>query len=770
MRKDSRGHLAPLMLVALWCASAHPATAQQCGLPSAPGGTACDTSHDPGSSPRQKESSNGARHIGNPVEIATGNKYERTLDFRSIASPLTLTRHYNSDDANINTGTGFGWRHSYQVSLSRVDTGRLRIVQADGRRILFDGDGEKGWVSVADGGIHVRDNGYVWTWPTGRELQFERGRLTSIHYRNDAAVNLDYENSQLQRVTADNGLTLHFHWAEGSIGLPRWQERDGSQRGSNSGTVPAGHLSHVSLPDGSRIAYAYTSDQLLTKATYKDELLDDVDTIAEYEYEAPELPRHLTTVRRATQLPISEPRASDTRITRSWTYDAYGRAISGSTTTVGSTNEQIDWTIQRNGHPHTERAGTGTIKHSNGHQQTYQWTAHKSYDPARHAVGIEYGEVSQKSQSGQAHDQENRSNDIRAALSSREAVPGSLSSQITLRSAKALGQTPVAVLVTADHTGRATDLLVEGRSLDAALRSITDTDSQLCTQLGNPNLAESATRLAQQQACPADLAKLNQLRSSVAVDAASDPDLEQSSIWPFGDRFCELPDGQNCAQMEDAYALAQLSDCVYKEPSRLCPPGWDPVAPGDIGLQANELSIGDFHAELFREAGTDRFVLVFRGTDQLADLGDSVRQVLGSTSGRYDLANQLARDLNIIVDGISPNSSLEFSGHSLGGGLATAAAANERGPATVFNPSALSPATTLLNGGGYISAWQNTNVYRVSGEFLHTLDRLPAPGSHTVLARPPGAWPNEILDLHSMSSVLDSIREYLRRHCTATSP
>gem|GEM_PF-6903564 len=74
MRKDSRGHLAPLMLVALWCASAHPATAQQCGLPNAPGGTACDTSHDPGSSPRQKESSNGARHIGNPVEIATGNK------------------------------------------------------------------------------------------------------------------------------------------------------------------------------------------------------------------------------------------------------------------------------------------------------------------------------------------------------------------------------------------------------------------------------------------------------------------------------------------------------------------------------------------------------------------------------------------------------------------------------------------------------------------------------------------------------------------------
>jgi|GEM_PF-5131408 len=186
----------------------------------------------------------------------------------------------------------------------------------------------------ADGGIHVRDNGYVWTWPTGRELQFERGRLTSIHYRNDAAVNLDYENSQLQRVT----------------------------------TVPAGHLSHVSLPDGSRIAYAYTSDQLLTKATYEDELFDDVDTIAEYEYEAPELPRHLTTVKRATQLPISEPRASDARITRSWTYDDYGRAISGSTATVGSTSEQLDWTIQRNGHPHTERAGTGTIKHRKASQ------------------------------------------------------------------------------------------------------------------------------------------------------------------------------------------------------------------------------------------------------------------------------------------------------------------------------------------------------------------------------------------------------------------
>jgi hypothetical protein len=79
--------------------------------------------------------------VANPVNIATGNKYEQVLDL-SISTPglpLEFRRSYNSQ-VIFNSPMGYGWTHTYQVSLGVVQTSptkRVRIWDSDGRALYF---------------------------------------------------------------------------------------------------------------------------------------------------------------------------------------------------------------------------------------------------------------------------------------------------------------------------------------------------------------------------------------------------------------------------------------------------------------------------------------------------------------------------------------------------------------------------------------------------------------------------------------------------------
>src|SRR5690606_39127227 len=74
---------------------------------------------------------------GNPVNVATGNKYQREVDIPPWPGMLgvELIRHYNSADRRVGA-FGTGWVSSYDTRLYRMG-GHVQIVQADGSRVEF---------------------------------------------------------------------------------------------------------------------------------------------------------------------------------------------------------------------------------------------------------------------------------------------------------------------------------------------------------------------------------------------------------------------------------------------------------------------------------------------------------------------------------------------------------------------------------------------------------------------------------------------------------
>lgn len=80
---------------------------------------------------------------GNPINVATGNKYQVEVDYGGGgAFPLQFERHYNSLGAQDGT-IGNRWRHSYERNLvaGRVlnkTVRTVRLTRADGEVIFFD--------------------------------------------------------------------------------------------------------------------------------------------------------------------------------------------------------------------------------------------------------------------------------------------------------------------------------------------------------------------------------------------------------------------------------------------------------------------------------------------------------------------------------------------------------------------------------------------------------------------------------------------------------
>ena len=81
------------------------------------------------------------RHASNPVNVATGNKYEPVTDLTvsTPGIPLEFRRYYNSVLA-ADGPLGFGWTHSFGMSVQVVQTSpglRVKVIDADGRALYF---------------------------------------------------------------------------------------------------------------------------------------------------------------------------------------------------------------------------------------------------------------------------------------------------------------------------------------------------------------------------------------------------------------------------------------------------------------------------------------------------------------------------------------------------------------------------------------------------------------------------------------------------------
>lgn len=140
------------------------------GHPCALGGVASQGSHEPGLN----------LGIGNPINLASGNKYQQELDLPAHPSAplLQVLRHYNSLDPR-HGAFGRGWSTSYDTRLHRA-AGRIQIVQADGSRIDL-GNGADWPLRSRHGVLQPVGKQWLWRWPDGRQLRFDQqGRLLRI--------------------------------------------------------------------------------------------------------------------------------------------------------------------------------------------------------------------------------------------------------------------------------------------------------------------------------------------------------------------------------------------------------------------------------------------------------------------------------------------------------------------------------------------------------------------------------------------------------------
>ena len=163
--------------------------------------------------------------VGNPVNLLTGNKYQREIDLAALPGVLGLeiVRHYNSAHSRHKGLLGLGWRLSYETRLQRKGS-EMRILQADGSLLHFAPDPERSGRYIGPepgaGWLENGPAGMIWHWThgsgSGRRLDFdEAGRLTRISAPGGEFLSLLYDvRGLLRKVIDPQGRTLELHYPE----------------------------------------------------------------------------------------------------------------------------------------------------------------------------------------------------------------------------------------------------------------------------------------------------------------------------------------------------------------------------------------------------------------------------------------------------------------------------------------------------------------------------------------------------------------------------
>lgn len=189
------------------------------------------------------------------------------------------------------------------------------------------------------------------------------------------------------------------------------------------------------------------------------------------------------------------------------------------------------------------------------------------------------------------------------------------------------------------------------------------------------------------------------------------------------------------AELQNARINAQLAADVYNDvPS---PPAGFRVANdrdlARLGLTRTNLEdpTSVFRARVYvaGEGDSTRYVIAFRGTAKQGDWVHNALQSQSLPSQHYSRAITIGR-----IIGNSGVQNIQLTGHSLGGGLASAAALSSGKPADTFNAAGLGLGSNLdgtynrLTSGRWNAG--RVDAYVVDGEALNTLqDATPLPDS-----------------------------------------
>jgi len=159
--------------------------------------------------------------ISNPVNTATGGKYQSELDiqFNSDLSPLRFVRAYNSDTEGAPTLLGVRWTHNYAIRIdviSDVTSEIAYLLRPDGRVITFNRAGGN-WTGAdidIKGELTSTTSGFRYTNKTNGVEDYDvGGRLISIVDSTGNAQSLSYDvQGLLDRVDTGIGEFLLFSY------------------------------------------------------------------------------------------------------------------------------------------------------------------------------------------------------------------------------------------------------------------------------------------------------------------------------------------------------------------------------------------------------------------------------------------------------------------------------------------------------------------------------------------------------------------------------
>ena len=285
---------------------------------------------------------------GNPIEILTGNKIEREVDF--IDGSLKFERFFSSQH---------GWSFSYQQHLSvlpiilsgnTVSYYSIKSHRINGETIAFNGTQSEGYTKDPDVFSNLTALLDSNNQHTGWELSFENGivetydlegKLVSISSQSKTIMQLDYD-SVIDAVTvsdmsANKSLTMSLD--------------------------PDGRVSQLSDPEGNITIYGYNASGELTAVTYPDSTFDINDNPTRYyHYENIDTPSLLTGI-------------TDEQGVRyvTWMYDENGRAYlsKNSAPSIDSGVGQVNIDYSFVDDVDDPRV---TVENMLGHQTTYHYT------------------------------------------------------------------------------------------------------------------------------------------------------------------------------------------------------------------------------------------------------------------------------------------------------------------------------------------------------------------------------------------------------------
>lgn len=167
---------------------------------------------------------------GNPIDAASGNKYQEEIDYVSSGpAPLRLIRYYNSGRAGPNPATmaGYNWRTNFSAAIQVSPSGSTaHAFRPDGRAIAFTLQGGvfTPEANVADRLVRLTSGSVLtgWTYKVCATDELETydalGQLISISDRAGRTQTLAYDtNGRLATVTGPFGQQLQMSYTDGGF-------------------------------------------------------------------------------------------------------------------------------------------------------------------------------------------------------------------------------------------------------------------------------------------------------------------------------------------------------------------------------------------------------------------------------------------------------------------------------------------------------------------------------------------------------------------------